>query len=400
MTLRQIEDKALKAQIDANELGSKSERTEEEETKLTEVRGEVVKLQKAVLEARAKEDKTTERTVEGPERTEYRRLLDGAKISDFMGAVLGGRLEGESRELGEHHKLGLGKFPTELIRALATEKRAATAAPADGPVTRMPTMDYVFPRSAATHLGIPQPIVPSGSALFPRISSKATGYKVAEGTAVSQSEATFTGTEIGPSRLQSAVYFSREDAARFPNFEDDLRAHLRRTLADQMDQSVINATTIGLVNALTQVDAGADEFTYEKHIAGLALDRIDGRYAVALADLRLVLGAATFAHAGQKRYVSGSASGGESALSFLSDKTGGLMVSANLPAKASDKEKNIVARGTEHRGAAFPIWQASEILLDPYSRSDTGEVQLTIVLLGNFKVLDASAFALIETKVA
>ena len=378
-----------------NVLAGKDDLSEKELERSAELRAELQKLEERYRAAVTLESKPEERTVDGGEGSEFRKLLDGARLVDFFGAVTGKALDGESRELAEHMSLGIGEFPVELLRA-PVEKRAATTAPTEGPVTRMPTQDYVFPRSGAAHLGIAQPVIAEGSALYPRISTKAVGYHVAAGGAVTQSEATFTGAEITPSRLQSAIYFRREDAARFPNFEQDLRAHLRRVLAHQMDNVILNAATIGLLAALTKVASGPDAFTYEIHVSRLALDRIDGRYAAEQSDLRLLLGADTFAHAGKTK---NTTYGGESALEYLTRMSGGVQVSANLPAKASSKQRNIVARGTEHRGAVFPIWRAGEILMDPYSRSDKGEVQLTAALLGNFKVLDTDAFSSVETNI-
>ena len=378
-----------------NTLAGKETLTDPEVARSAELRSELMTLEERYRAAVLLEDKPSERVVESSEGSEFRKLLDGARLTDFFGAAVGKALDGESRELAEHMQLGIGEFPVELLRA-PVEKRAATTAPSEGPVTRMPTMDYVFPRSGAAHLGITQPVIESGSALYPRISTKAVGYHVAAGGAVTQSEATFTGAEVTPSRIQSSVFFRREDAARFPNFEQDLRAHLRRVLADQMDQVILNAATIGLLAALTKVASGSSVFTYELHVSRLALGRIDGRYASQQGDLRLLLGADTFAHAGSAK---NTTYGGESALEYLTRMTGGVQVSSNLPAKASSKQRNIVARGTEHRGAVFPIWSAGEILMDPYSRSDKGEVQLTAALLGNFKVLDTDAFSLVETNI-
>ena len=95
------------------------------------------------------------------------------------------------------------------------------------------------------------------------------------------------------------------------------------------------------------------------------MGRVDGRYAAEQGDLRVVMGAPTYAHAGTQ-YRSNNAD--YSALDSLMSKTGGVRVSAHVPAVASHKQNAVVRLGMR-RDMVQPVWQAVTIIVGRVRRA-------------------------------
>ena len=116
-----------------------------------------------------------------------------------------------------------------------------------------------------------------------------------------------------------------------------------------------------------------------------ALGRVDGRYANVVGDVKLLMGAATYAQAaavyrGDQQV--------QSALEWLMDKLGWAGVSAYVPAEHStnNTQEAVFCRGAM-RGAVQPVWPSIDVIADPYSLSREGEVRLTARALANFRVI-------------
>ena len=107
------------------------------------------------------------------------------------------------------------------------------------------------------------------------------------------------------------------------------------------------------------------------------------------------MGAATYAHAGGQ-YRSNNAD--YSALDALDRKTGGVRVSAHVPAVASHKQNAVVRLGMHDRAVLQVLWDGISLVPDEVTKIKTGEVAITAILLVATKILRADSFYKQETQ--
>ena len=117
-------------------------------------------------------------------------------------------VDGAELELQQHHGLGLNQAPLSTIR----EVRAVTAAPTDVGTGQATIVPGVFPRSR----------LPSSSAFprlacrlaimsYPVLTKNAVVEALAEAGVGTETDGTFSGDLLAPSRLQASFRFSREN---------------------------------------------------------------------------------------------------------------------------------------------------------------------------------------------
>ena len=99
------------------------------------------------------------------------------------------------------------------------------------------------------------------------------------------------------------------------------------------------------------------------------------------------MGSPTFAHAGSVY----QSSAYKSALSALEQESGGVRVSAHVPAVASHRQNAVVRLGSR-RDMVQPIWSATTIVIDEVTLSGKGEIEVTAVLGMNTKILREAGF--------
>ena len=141
--------------------------------------------------------------------------------------------------------------------------------------------------------------------------------------------------------------------------------------------------------------AAAAVTTFASYLSAFGHARVDGRYAAALSDVRAVVGAPTYAHMGNQ-YRSNNAD--YSALDALDRKTGGVRVSAHVPAVASHKQNAVVRLGQHDRAVLQVMWDGVTIVPDEITKVKTGEVAITAILLVATKILRADSFHKQETQ--
>ena len=136
--------------------------------------------------------------------------------------------------------------------------------------------------------------------------------------------------------------------------------------------------------------------TYGTYVGKFGFSRVDGRYASNAKAVKVLMGSQTYAHAGS---VYRGDQSQESAIDRLMTITGGVRVSAHVPAVASTKQQTIVRLGGR-RDAVAGIWQGITIIPDEITRAKQGEIVITAVMLAAVKVLRAGGFYKAEVKVA
>ena len=106
-------------------------------------------------------------------------------------------------------------------------------------------------------------------------------------------------------------------------------------------------------------------------------------------------GSATYAHAGGQ-YRSNNAD--YSALDALDAKTGGVRVSAHVPAANGNKQNTLVRLGQHDRAVIQVMWDGISLIPDEVTKVKTGEVAITAILLAATKILRAASFHKQETQ--
>ena len=107
-----------------------------------------------------------------------------------------------------------------------------------------------------------------------------------------------------------------------------------------------------------------------------------------VADLRIVMGSGTFAHAATKYRANNS---DDSGLDVLMQRTGGVRVSAHVPAVVGNKQESIIRLGSR-RDAVAPIWEGVSLIPDEITEAKKGHIVITAVMLYAFQIVRTAGF--------
>ena len=132
--------------------------------------------------------------------TELDKLIERASVGNIFTAACEHRAtSGAERELQAHHDLASNFVPLSLL-----ETRAVTPAPGQVGQNQQAVEAYVFPNSVAAFLGIAQPTVPVGDAVYPALTSKLTVGTPAENAEQAETTGAFAAEVLTPGRLQAS----------------------------------------------------------------------------------------------------------------------------------------------------------------------------------------------------
>ena len=293
--------------------------------------------------------------------------------------------DGPIAEVQKERGLAANALPVEMLM----EKRAVTPGPTDTGQTQNAIEGYVFPNSVAVFLGVPSPVVPVGDTTFPVLTSDPAAGTPAEDGAQAETTGAFSADVLTPARIQAQFFWSRESAARMAGMADALRDALQGGIADKLDSEIMRGTN-GLLTGTNLANHNASsETSFADYISDFGYSRVDGRFAASGADLRLVMGSATYAHAGgQYRH----ANADDVALDRLTEITGGVRVSSHVPSVASSKQNAVIRKGLRGDMVA-PVWGSGVVLIpDEITKAANGQIVLTAVLLHAAKIIRAGGF--------
>jgi len=329
-----------------------------------------------------------------PEAREDAELAAAFDVGRVFEAVLEHRaVDGPERDLQQRYNLEANAIP---LAGLAEEARAITPAPANVGAQQAAIAPYVFPSSATAHLGIPRPTVPTGSPVYPTLTTPASPSTPAESATVAETTGAFTADKLSPQRIQASFVYSREDAAVFRGMGAALRENLRDALADGLDKYILTDATVGLFGGgLTAPGNPGARATWASYKAGIT-GQVDGRYASSPAGLRAVIGPATYEHAAGLYRTNNSEMSATEEINRLTG--GGLRVSAHVPAVAAKRQDAIVARAVNARHAVAPVWEGVTLIPDEITKAGEGEIVITAVLMFNAKVIRTDGFARVEAQ--
>ena len=302
-------------------------------------------------------------------------------LADFLRAAVGGAaVGGAAAEYAAACGVPtVGHVPMAIFdRPAPVETRAITPGPAvDGPL--QPTVPYVFERSAAASLGIMMPTVPMGQVQIPKITTAPPADTLAKDGAAPATAAAVTLVNQAPVRIAGQFEVRVEDLAVMPTLESALSESMQGSMSNELDESTFNGAA-GELNGLfvqaTNVTAAAAAETYATGIERFAA-LVDGRHAYDLSDVRAVIGSKTFGrYAGQF-----SGNGAMSLFDYLRMTLGSIRVSDRVPAVSGSAQKGIVVLSASAEMPKIHVWDAMQIVRDPYSGAGAGKVTITATAL-------------------
>ena len=333
----------------------------------------------------------------GAETRERLQLVSRASLEAiFARAVEHRSTEGAESELQAALDLAPNQVPIDLLRA-PVEERAITPAPTHVGASEQAVLLPVFAAGDAAFLSVDQVTVPNGDAVFPVLTNRPTvGGPHADSTEVTETTGAFSAELVKPERLQAAFTYRRVDVARFSAMGESLRAALNESLSEALDVQIVSGDD-GLLGG-TNLDAHTQSAidTFATYVSKFGFARVDGRYAPTAKSLKVLMGSGGYAHAGS---VYRGDQSQESAIDRLMTITGGVRVSAHVPAVTSTKQQTIVRLGAR-RDAVAGLWSGVTIIPDEVTRAKQGEIVITAVMLAAVKILRAGGFYKAEVKVA
>ena len=324
-------------------------------------------------------------TVADGEDRELRSLIDRANVGAIFEAALEHRATtGPEAEVQAHYRLAANSIPLPLL-----ETRAVTPAPGQVAQNQAAIIPGVFPMSCAAFLGVDMPTVAVGEAIYPVLTTNAAAGTPAENDPQTETTGAFSADVLTPSRIQASFYYSREDRARFAGMDEALRTNLSDALADGLDKQILVGAE-GLFTGTKLANHNVSAVTsYAGYRSELAYGRVDGKYAGSVGDLKIVMGAPTYGHAAGA-FRSDNA-GDRAALEDLMQVSGGVKVSAHVPAVASNKQNAVIRLGMR-RDAVAPVWEGITLIPDEITKAANGQIVVTAVMLHAVKILRAEGF--------
>ena len=359
-----------------------STRSKEQDAALTAMTTEAQKIEPEIRAAiLAEPDPQETITATGDaEARERRELRSKTGLADYLRAAAGGSaVSGAAAEYAA--SLGVptvGHIPMEIFArsAPAVEERAITPAPAVKGALQ-PILPYLFERSAAASLGIAMPSVPSGQVQIAKVGTAPPSDTLAKDGTAPATAAAVSLVNQSPVRIAGSFEVRVEDLAVMPTLEAALSEAMQGSLSNELDEQTFNGAAgelNGLLTQSTDVAAASSVETFATGIARFAA-LVDGRHAYDLGDLRAVIGSKTFA------LYAGILSGDVSLFDYLTRILGSIRVSDRVPAVASSAQKGIVVLSASSTPPKIHVWDAMQIVRDPYSGAGVGKVTLTATAL-------------------
>ena len=414
--LRELRERQSKERQRMAELGLADELGDEERGELDRIEAGWPDLERQLRAAQIAADneeseqraageagRQPETDAENRERAELRRKV---RLVGYVTAAVEQRAaDGAEAEYNQALGIAGNRFPLELL-APPVEHRATT----DTDTATIPRrwLDRLFAGTAAAHLGITMESVPAGVASFPITTAGASAAQRGRSEAVADAAWTVGVSELKPSRNAVRLTFAVEDGARLPGLESALTRDLRMALTEGVDRAIFlgddganenGADITGLqtaANVTERTMTQAAKVTGEgvlKAFAGL----IDGKHAMTAGDLRIVLAVgANQLWFSEKAFTGASA---DTLIGELMTRSGlSWMTRAEIEtATTAGKFGGFVGlgRGIEGAGVAA-VWEAGELIRDPYSGAAKGEIALTLSYLWNFGLPRPSNFARVK----
>lgn len=368
------------------------------DTERTELDTLTKRMQTLEPELRAAIIAEPEKPATDPQFTELENRCSLGRVVDAI--VNRTVVDGAENELQTEYRLESNQIPWSMLRP--PETRAVTAAPSDVGANQQETLQPVFAGSTMDFLGIYSPTVPVGESIYPVLETRPTvGGPHTDSTEVAETDGTIVSVVLSPQRIQASFSHRRVDAARFADLDMTLRQALSSGLAEKMDYEVLRGTN-GLLtgtnlsnNAVTAAD------TFATYASNYGYDRVDGRFASDISQVRSVVGTKTYSHMSAQYLGSGGNVDAFSALDKLMQRTGGVRVSAHIavPDSTNNRQLGVVRLGSR-RDMVLARWEGPRVVVDEFTQSKKGDISVTIFANIATKIVRAGGFHKQQSQVA
>ena len=345
------------------------------------------------------------RAPEGDAEDRERAELRGrVRLGNYVQAAVEQRsADGAEQEFNSALGIAGNRFPLELL-APPLETRATTDT--DTTTTPRRWLDRLFADTAAMRLGISLESVAAGVASFPITTAGASAAQRARGQAATDAAWTVGVSELKPTRNAVRLTFNVEDAARLPGLESALNRDLRMALTEGVDRAIFlgdsgatgsDADITGLTTAgITETTITQTNKVKGPETLKAFTDLVDGIHSGSLGELRVV--AAIGAWRLWESTIVNAAAENQTLAGFL--RAAGLSWSSRgeiETATGNNKFGAFIGRGRGIAGAGVAcVWEAGELIRDPYSGAKSGEVALTLSYLWNFGLPRPANFARVK----
>ena len=200
------------------ELGGKAEFTDDERSELDKLRNEFGDLNRrmSAIEIGADGAEVTESNTGDDQLTE---LIRRGNVGEMFDSIIAhAATDGANAELQEHYGIDGNQVPLAMLRRDEDvddlHTRAVTPAPSNVGQNQASIIPYIFPQGAASYLGIAQPTVGAGEAVYPVLTNAPTVHTPAESASAGDTTGSFSAEVLSPARLQAAYFYSREDPGK------------------------------------------------------------------------------------------------------------------------------------------------------------------------------------------
>ena len=406
--LKELKDRQSKERQRMAELGMADSLTDETRAELDgietgtpdlerQLRAATVAAEAEEAEQRAAGAKAGPGPADGEDR-ERLELRSKVSLAGYLSAAVESRgATGPEAEYNAAVKIPLvgrnggTSFPLELLAPM--EARATTNV--DVMTSPRRWLDRLFADACAVKLGITMESVPAGSASYPVTTAGASAAQRQRSTDAAADAAWTVGvTEMKPKRNSVRALFSLEDASRIPGLESAITRDLSMALVEGVDRAIFigDAGATGndadIVGLTTHADVDEEELTQSEKIlwpatVGAFMDMIDGLHASTPEDLSIIasVGAARLWHS-----TTANTNRNESVVQIMKDNGLNFMSRANIDVNTANNDFGAFIgrkRGIDGAGVAA-VWDAGELIRDPYSGAAKGEVALTLIYLWDF----------------
>ena len=385
-----------------NTLSQEENLTEEQEQEMRSLTDEYPKLEaRWRAAATVEEERSTQ--VDGETR-ELQQLRGRVRATDYLSAAMEERsISGAAVEYNAALDMAPNRFPLAL---LAPEEERATS---DTNIALNPNawLDRLLATSAATRLGVSMRSVPNGAASYPVTTTGATGAMRGRSEDAASAPWVVGVSEMKPKRNAVHLEFSVEDAARMPGLEESLTRDMRAGLMEAVDKSIFSGDSTATGTASDIVGVNTFSGLLEKTISQTDklkpaetlqafVELCDGVHAESLGDLMIV--STVGANQLWLMTIANSATENQTLAQFLmaSGMTWGTRGNIET-ATTNNKFGAFVGRGRGIQGAGIvAMWSSGELLRDPYSKSKSGEILLSLNYLYDFALTRAANFARVK----
>ena len=258
----------------------------------------------------------------------------------------------------------------------------------DAATSQATWLDRVFRDSAAARVGISFQTVAPGISAHPVTTAGGSGVQRGRTEAVSESTYSISVTEIKPSRHAVHGIYSIEDDMRLPGMSDSIERDMRASIVDSVDLAIFNGDTGANENVADITGlrtAGIGETTLSQtnkvmadNTLAVLLAYVDGQYAAGMSDLNIVTSVGT--NVLWYGTIHNSTVDNQTLAQFL--MASGINWQARGGIDSNTANGDFGAYIGLNRGidgsAVAAVWDAGQLVRDPYTKADSGEVKLTL----------------------